>query len=560
MLSQLIKFLKKLPKDPLFRKSVRHFGIFFAVVAFFAILTATPLFSTKPYPLLPSEYQSLEHSYDHHISTVSLEQALRTHSDEVQGLVLFQGMNSIVVLGNGLEHDKVVIGADVDEMRQLAVEAGLPVIDKSAAPPENFFLRLSGWWWLIAFGLAGWLCHMLLSRRERGMVRSRTAAVLSGLPSLIKAIRKASGLKPSRFHVYVLAGLVAVTCISFALPQLRDTERYVLPPEVASATRVEPWQISRHLIAHPEEFQRANIITDDRTIYLVLNSKSVPVPLPPPPPQQPGQADTPQQMPPPANYGLAQQVPSPTPPSAPVTYTTANHKPTLVERTVVFPLTAEGRAEYVAFAANLKAHKIEYKSEHTLHDTDYFSTVKVTGWIVFGMLLLASCAQGFFVYHMWDEWHRKENPEAPPREVFHPNLVGAGGAVGSSGTVVQTREEDRKTFADVAGCQEAIDELVVVKKKIMRPRLYKIFGAPVPSGVILYGPPGTGKTLLARALAGEVGGSFQALSGSEFVEMYVGVGAKRVREAYTKARTDARKSGRISIIFIDEFDAFATDT
>ncbi len=76
----------------------------------------------------------------------------------------------------------------------------------------------------------------------------------------------------------------------------------------------------------------------------------------------------------------------------------------------------------------------------------------------------------------------------------------ASGPTGSGGAQIVTRDEDKKTFADVAGCQEAIDELLVVKKKIMRPKLYKIFGAPVPSGVILYGPhrhSDASKTLLA---------------------------------------------------------------
>ena len=138
-----------------------------------------------------------------------------------------------------------------------------------------------------------------------------------------------------------------------------------------------------------------------------------------------------------------------------------------------------------------------------------------------------------------------------------PRLLNIGAGMGGADKAPIVREEDRKTFADVAGCDEAIDALRIVKKKIMHPRLYRAFGAPTPCGVILFGPPGTGKTLLARALAGEVGGSFQIASGSEFVEMYVGVGAKRIRELYATARAAANKTGRVSIVFIDEFDALA---
>ncbi len=232
------------------------------------------------------------------------------------------------------------------------------------------------------------------------------------------------------------------------------------------------------------------------------------------------------------------------------------HKPILVDRTAVFANTPEGKAEFAAFVAEIHAKNIESKNVPAVHETSYIDSLTVQGRIIFGILLALTLGVGAFMALMWQDWQGKEKPRKPG-EIFDPRLVGAGGATGSGGSAIVTREEDRKTFADVAGCQEAIEELLVVKKKIMRPKLYKIFGAPVPSGVIFYGPPGTGKTLLARALAGEIGGHFKALSGSEFVEMYVGVGAKRVREAYAEARAAARKSGRVSIIFIDEFDALA---
>jgi cell division protease FtsH len=231
---------------------------------------------------------------------------------------------------------------------------------------------------------------------------------------------------------------------------------------------------------------------------------------------------------------------------------------TLVGRRVEFGTTTEGKAEFSAFIANIDAKKIESKTTPAVHQVDYIDSLTLEGRIIMFVLLGLSLIVGVTLVNRWSDWKEAENPRQPG-EVNTPRpILSLGSLTGGGGEKTPvTREEDRKTFADVAGCQEAIDELLVVKKKIMRPRLYKVFGAPTPSGVILWGPPGTGKTLLARALAGEVGGSFQIASGSEFVEMYVGVGAKRIRELYANARAAASKTGRVSIVFIDEFDALA---
>jgi len=114
----------------------------------------------------------------------------------------------------------------------------------------------------------------------------------------------------------------------------------------------------------------------------------------------------------------------------------------------------------------------------------------------------------------------------------------------SDGTQVKTR------FADVAGCKEAKEDLVEVVDFLKNPRKYINLGAKIPKGVLLVGAPGTGKTLLARAVAGEAGVPFFSMAGSEFVEMFVGVGASRVRDLFTRAKRNAP-----SIIFIDEIDA-----
>ena len=105
-------------------------------------------------------------------------------------------------------------------------------------------------------------------------------------------------------------------------------------------------------------------------------------------------------------------------------------------------------------------------------------------------------------------------------------------------------------FADVAGVDEAVEEMQEIKDFLANPAKYQAMGAKVPRGCLLVGPPGTGKTLLARAVAGEAGVPFFSISGSDFVEMYVGVGASRVRDLFKEAKENAP-----SIIFIDEIDA-----
>jgi cell division protease FtsH len=113
-----------------------------------------------------------------------------------------------------------------------------------------------------------------------------------------------------------------------------------------------------------------------------------------------------------------------------------------------------------------------------------------------------------------------------------------------------TKDQPKVTFKDVAGLHEAIEELEELKDFLQSPQKFRAMGAKIPKGVLLFGPPGTGKTLLARAVAGEAGAPFFSISGSDFVEMFVGVGASRVRDLFEQAKTAAP-----AIVFIDEIDA-----
>lgn len=121
---------------------------------------------------------------------------------------------------------------------------------------------------------------------------------------------------------------------------------------------------------------------------------------------------------------------------------------------------------------------------------------------------------------------------------------------GKSRAKLVTKETPTVTFADVAGADEAIEEMQEIKDFLKDPSKFQAVGARIPKGVLLYGPPGTGKTLLARAVAGEAGVPFYSISGSDFVEMFVGVGASRVRDLFTQAKENSP-----AIIFIDEIDA-----
>jgi cell division protease FtsH len=121
---------------------------------------------------------------------------------------------------------------------------------------------------------------------------------------------------------------------------------------------------------------------------------------------------------------------------------------------------------------------------------------------------------------------------------------------GRSKAKLNSKENPTNTFADVAGADEAVQELREIKDFLAEPKKYQDMGAKIPKGVLLYGPPGTGKTLLARAVAGEANAPFYSISGSDFVEMFVGVGAARVRDLFAQAKENAP-----AIIFIDEIDA-----
>ncbi|MDH3443751.1 MAG: ATP-dependent zinc metalloprotease FtsH [Deltaproteobacteria bacterium] len=181
------------------------------------------------------------------------------------------------------------------------------------------------------------------------------------------------------------------------------------------------------------------------------------------------------------------------------------------------------RVEDAQLIADLEAAKIPFKGEVT---SEWLTTL--LSWIIPLALFLI----------LWSYLFKR---------------MGAGGGlmqVGKSKAKVYIEKSTGVTFADVEGIDEAEDELIEVVEFLKKPEKYQRLGGHIPKGVLLVGPPGTGKTLLARAVAGEAGVPFFSISGSDFVEMFVGVGAARVRDLFSQAVERAP-----SIIFIDELDA-----
>ncbi len=191
----------------------------------------------------------------------------------------------------------------------------------------------------------------------------------------------------------------------------------------------------------------------------------------------------------------------------------------------------DDKAFEVAFpeSYDISTKLLEYKVKTTINPQN--SSV---WWVVVGNLLPFILILGIWMFML-------------------QQMQGGGSKVmsfGKSKAKQITRDQPKTTFRDVAGLDEAVEELQEIREFLSNPQKFQALGAKIPKGVLLYGPPGSGKTLLARAVAGEAGVPFFSISGSDFVEMFVGVGASRVRDLFEQA-----KSNSPCIIFMDEIDA-----
>ncbi|UUY03412.1 ATP-dependent zinc metalloprotease FtsH [Svornostia abyssi] len=205
---------------------------------------------------------------------------------------------------------------------------------------------------------------------------------------------------------------------------------------------------------------------------------------------------------------------------------------------VVIPKEGKGEKYEVGFATaygNVLTTKLE-AAEESNKLTEFFPKgTKSNGW-----LQLLTYVLPFLIFiGFW---------------IFLMNQVQGGGSkvmsFGKSRAKKMSVDAPKITFRDVAGADEAVEELHEIKEFLENPKKFQALGARIPKGVLLFGPPGTGKTLLARAVAGEAGVPFFSISGSDFVEMFVGVGASRVRDLFEQAKQNSP-----CIIFMDEIDA-----
>ena len=214
--------------------------------------------------------------------------------------------------------------------------------------------------------------------------------------------------------------------------------------------------------------------------------------------------------------------------------------------TLTMLLRGQGDSEETVMKYELADFDVFYQDMHELIDKQYASGILEgydypPGWhepwwfsyVLYGLVFIAL---GVFMYGM------------------SMRQGGGGGPAGNRFSQARTRtlsDQGKKvTFEDVAGADEEKEELKEIVEFLRDPQKFTNLGARIPKGVLLVGPPGTGKTLIAKAVAGEAGVNFLSISGSDFVELYVGVGASRVRDLFDQAKKDAP-----AIIFIDEIDA-----
>ena len=219
---------------------------------------------------------------------------------------------------------------------------------------------------------------------------------------------------------------------------------------------------------------------------------------------------------------------------------------TFVEKTIEGELktetsltTEQGTGRYSKFKARLPYEDNSFNLVNRIEDAGIEIKAKTEGPNYLSMLI--SIAPWFLLIFIWLFFLRQMQGASGPRGIF---------SFGKSRAKLLTGERPKVTFKDVAGVDEAKEELSEIIDFLKAPDKFQKLGGKIPKGALLLGPPGTGKTLLARAVAGEAGVPFFSMSGSDFVEMFVGVGASRVRDLFDQGKKNAP-----CIIFIDEIDA-----
>lgn len=527
MMKSVIAYLKGLYKSPVFRRTMSQFCVLALLIGTFAYVsfnTDTTIARTTSLSI-PAQYARLKP-----LSAVQLEQMLRSQSNTVEGLVLIKGTKSIVVFGQGFDRDNVVLEADIDVMEGLAKAAKLPVTTQDAAVVRSIPDFAVTIWWFLAIALVVWCLIFLFKGRKSEDAPSRFVVGWNAYYKGLQALIARTTLRRSRFYGLVCGlSILALTamCLTGAF---NNKHILVLPSDFAAADRAEPYQVERYLQKHSAQFNRVAFAPTMNAAYVVLNTSGTPrideeVVVAQPDVEMSGEG----------------VIYAPSPPPVKRVGTSS------IGRTIVYPNTADGQLAFRKFVDSVRAKGIDNKEVDRTVATGFFETISPLGrTLLITLVVLALVAFCLAINAMLDS-DKDENGDK--------RLVLAGPGDDSGPGAGNTTPESRKTFADVAGCDEAIEACKLVVKKLRYPLIYKVFGAPVPKGIIFYGAPGCGKTLLARAMAGETGGGFIAVSGSQFVKMYVGVGASAVREKFAEARALAAKTGKPTFLFIDEFDA-----
>lgn len=518
MLKRLLKRLSKL-RESLLAMTFVHLGVIVSAAIVLGVLAKSGVLSEPAVRTVPNDYTYLKG-----MESVDLEQKLKTKSPDVVGLITFEKVRHIVVLGPGFEKDKIVANAEVDEMVKLAKAANLPVtLVASVTRPGEFSLLF----WLPLLGILVWFGIFLFRPIYPGMPNRVMYSVEYCSAYADEYIQK-KNCSRMRFWLTVWGIAFGVLALVSVSRVLHNSPVQLLPAEYG-VQRVSPqWQAERALNAYPTAFQRAVVIEGTNAVAVVLEFPDNNIVGGESEKKKAEEAKKPE--------GDAKTPAGPT--------------PVTLARVTLFERTPAGYAAASDYVSELREKKVSVKTVPGEFHNGWAETmgpVALGLHIVLGVTLLLTLLQ---IIGKSQEWKAAEQPV-----IKRNGAAAGGGGTTTTNHLAKVKDKSRKTLADVAGCDEAIAKLRLVVEWMKDSKAYEHYGAKLPNGVLLYGPPGTGKTLLARAVAGEIDGNFFHASASEFVEMYVGVGARRVRDFFAQGTNAYRRTGKVSVLFLDELDA-----
>jgi cell division protease FtsH len=535
MFKRITTRIASLFRNNLMAQSLAHFFLLTTVTLVFVWLSKDGYFSRAPTYVPPPEYSRLKE-----LSSVELENQLKSTPPDIVGLVFFDRTKTVAVMRKGFEKDRIVLDADLEEMKDLSNKASVPVSTLPSKVKGSFFDNVHGYWYPMAIALFVWLVLFLFLKREE-FIPSRAVATWQFSQAYVDNLVERKKWRKGPFYLTVWFIALAVVVLLSASRLFHYAPTQLVPTEYDS-TRMPGWQGERLVAKSPRDIDRAVVIDGANAVYLIIQVPASELADPATPAAAPAPKQPVEQPPVKRPAGEVQ------PPAA--VKEPVNDAGGKVARLVVFGPERPEQESFTNFVATLKSAKIPTKRVESVVKDSWVDTMPLmlalAHVIATGVLLFSL----FAICEQWKHWEEQEAPKKAARGA----TVGGGVATTTLGNT-KVKKEDVKTLDDVAGCEEAVKKFRLVAEWLRNAKAYNHFNAKLPKGVLLSGPPGTGKTLLARALAGEVGGNYFQASASEFIEMYVGVGASRVRDLFGKAKAAYRRTGRPSIVFIDEIDA-----